>query len=72
MSLANKRVHPAHEGDNFYAEESMTYREWLAGIAMQGLLSNSRLADIPELPNTVAKWSLQHADALIKRMGESK
>jgi hypothetical protein len=60
MKLANKRVHPAH-----YSEKSMTYREWLAGVLMQGLISvpNSTMNSID-----TAQVAIEFADALIDEL----
>jgi hypothetical protein len=68
MNLANKPVvgvvgtFPV--ADDVEAE-GMTYREWLAGMAMQGLLANSdRDADF----EGYAKDSVRFADALIAEL----
>jgi len=52
----------------------MTYRQWLAGMAMQGLLSKQGSAgrqtadEIEQSPDKCAEWSVQYADALIKEL----
>jgi hypothetical protein len=71
MNLANKPVvgvvgtFPV--ADDVEAE-GMTYREWLAGLAMRGFLASGKFADIPDIPKTVARWSVSHADSLIAEL----
>jgi hypothetical protein len=45
----------------------MTYREWLAGMAMQGYASNPEAWD--KTNEEVACWSVAAADALIESYG---
>ena len=68
MSLADKPAYPVPNDANANQPMGMTYREWLAGRAMQGLLANHKFADIPDIPKSVARWSVNHADALIAEL----
>jgi len=51
---------PFCNGEDYFP--GMTRRQWLAGLAMQGLLSNS-LVEMP--PEGVVKWALKMADAML-------
>ena len=68
MNIADKPAYPVPNDANLNEQEGMTYREWLAGMAMQGFLANGRFADIPDIPKRVALWSVSHADALIAEL----
>lgn len=46
----------------------MTYRQWLAGMAMQGLLACNALYDGKEDSEKLTKDAVKHADALIKEL----
>lgn len=45
------------------AEPGMSYRQWLAGKAIQGLCANSRFAETPE--DVLATYAVRQADAVI-------
>lgn len=62
MSLANKPVHPLL---NDAITNGMTYREWLAGVLMQGLISvpNSTMDSID-----TAQVAIVFADSLIEEL----
>ena len=72
---------PRIETDNYYGAPGITTRGWLAGLAMQGIISNgkfmdnlitvSRLSDKDSehsLHNLVAKEAFAFADAIGDRM----
>jgi hypothetical protein len=42
----------------------LTKREWFAGMAMQGYLSDTRCPD-RATPNIVAEWCVANADAML-------
>lgn len=44
----------------------MTYRQWLAGMAMQGLLAN----DSDRRPENIAKDAVEYTDALIAELNK--
>jgi hypothetical protein len=44
-------------------EQGMTLREWYAGLAMQGLLSSSRVLD----SDRTAELAFAQADAMLRR-----
>lgn len=52
----------------------LTKREYFAGLAMQGLLANQIVRDIlggnngMQVPDLIAKYSLQYADALLAQL----
>ena len=49
----------------------LTKREYFAGLAMQGMISNmkpSSMNGIEEIPSNIAKWSLHFADELLKQL----
>lgn len=54
-------------------QEGMTFRQHLAGLAMQGLLSDHKdhsdeCADGETCAQTTARLAVEHADALIARL----
>jgi hypothetical protein len=51
--------------DRFVCEWGLTKRELIAAMAMQGMLSNP---NVRLKPNTISKWAVNHADALIERL----
>ena len=54
------------------AYEGLTKREHFAGLAMQGILANSTTTSWTEEQwfNVISKQALNHADALLKQLGE--
>ena len=67
-AFPQKIEHP--DGDIY--TKGLTKREYIAAMAMQGLLSNNNNStDFPYLEK-VAKKSVQAADALIKALNESQ
>ena len=76
MSLANQPIHPTpadllknHEGKQITLAHSagMTLRQYYAGLAMQGLLANSKssVSFWAQEDGEIARAALNHADALI-------
>ena len=63
MSNAND---PAFPVDYAYEHPGLTKREWLAGLAMQGLLCNSVTNPVLE----VASHAIRHADELIAELAK--
>ena len=56
-------------GDGFgNVFNSLTKREWFAGLAMQGHCSLESLIETD--PETIANWSLQVADALLSELAK--
>jgi hypothetical protein len=64
MRLADKPVNPVMSGALAYG---MTYREWLAGVALSGILSNPVLVEhlAPEARWWVVKRAANLADQQI-------
>lgn len=60
---------PVINPDNTYAQLGLTKREYFAGLAMQGILSNSSHWD-DSLKNLqwASKTSVKFADALLKEL----
>jgi hypothetical protein len=54
-------------GEEFYTAGGLTKREFIAAMAMQGLLANSDLVN-GSTTNLIADWAVDHADALIERL----
>lgn len=53
---------PAVPTDNIF--KGLTKREWFAGMAMNGILSQVRIEDRVE--KTVSEWAYAIADAMLK------
>ena len=51
--------------EKYEPEFGLTKRELIAAMAMQGMLSNP---NVRLKPNTLSKWAVNHADALIARL----
>jgi hypothetical protein len=51
--------------EQYNPEFGLTKRELIAAMAMQGMLSNP---NVRLKPNTISKWAVNHADALIERL----
>ena len=51
--------------DKYEPEFGLTKRELIAAMALQGMLSNP---NVRLKPNTMSKWAVNHADALIERL----
>jgi hypothetical protein len=57
-----------------FTQYGLTKREYFAGIAMQGLLSNETVNSIlsgnngMQVPDLVAEYSLQYADSLLEKL----
>ncbi len=53
----------------------MTLRDWFAGLALAGLLADTRSAenirDESTLTETFARWSYEYADQMLKARGET-
>lgn len=56
--------------------KGLTKREWLAGMAMQGLLSNSYMTEEGEKRGfdraAVSEWAVKHADALLAALHKTE
>lgn len=54
---------PQHYKDEqgVYAEEGMTYRQWLIGMALKGLCSNPTLTTV----KLIDQLAIEHADNII-------
>jgi hypothetical protein len=48
----------------------LTKREYFAGLAMQGMMANQGLNSYEN--NTIAKWSIEMADALLAELDKPK
>lgn len=56
---------------NPYLQEGLTKREYFAGLAMQGLLSNDEhIKEEKSYPDITADLAIQYADALLKALEE--
>jgi hypothetical protein len=69
----NERAFPSFDrvGDIVCSpEEGLTKREYIAAIAMQGMLANSALVNNTTPDTYVAKWALSQADALIAELAK--
>jgi hypothetical protein len=71
--MMNDTESPAE--DQAEQPEGMTLRQWYAGLAMQGLLSDCKNCDSRKmtdesLPEAVARMATQHADELIRKLGD--
>jgi hypothetical protein len=63
---ANDAAYPSYFFPEQYNPEfGLTKRELIAAMAMQGMLSNP---NVRLKPNTISKWAVNHADALIARL----
>jgi hypothetical protein len=57
-----------------FSEQVITKRDYFAGLAMQGILANEIVRDIlsgnngMQVPDLIAKYSLQYADALLNQL----
>ena len=61
---ANDNAFPSSP-DKYEPEFGLTKRELIAAMAMQGMLSNP---NVRLKPNTLSKWAVNHADALVARL----
>ena len=78
----NAPVYPIDEGYEIIANAGLTKREWFAGLAMQGLLSNPNLTTIMAeaakieghgKPQKIyARLAVEDADALIAELNKAK
>lgn len=50
--------------------ENMTYRQWLIGMAFQGILASDTEGNIQ--PEGCAKATINYVDALLKQLEEEK
>ena len=57
----------SHGDTHIYAQPALTYRRWLAGIAMQGILAHACINHESAFkdPKGLAKQSYRCADAMI-------
>lgn len=77
-SLANKTFHARHEVVSVYGNgkpakideyDGVTYREWLAGMAMQGMMAGHDLVkDSFTHSDMIASQAVAMADAIIKEL----
>ncbi len=51
-------------------DDGLTKREWFAGMAMQGLIA-CEIVMVSGDATELAKFAVEHADALIKKLAES-
>jgi len=65
MNNAEKPAMPVTDS-NGVGDSGLTKREYFAGLAMQGLLANSNLADVEA--SHMAIWATMQADALLKEL----
>ena len=56
--------------DGVFASSGLTQRELFAAMAMQGLLSNTSIAESASIIDDYAKAAVLHADALMKALNE--
>lgn len=66
-TLPNDQAFPKHP--NSYSDSSLTKREYFAAMAMQGISANHTLAEGFSY-QTIAEWSVKHADALIEALNK--
>ena len=65
----NDPVYPENYGDEFV--KGLTIREYYAGLAMQGLLSNTSICDdYASIINVLTQESVKLADSLIKELNQ--
>ena len=63
---ANDAAYPSYFlPEQYNPEFGITKRELIAAMAMQGMLSNP---NVRLKPNTLSKWAVNHADALVARL----
>lgn len=61
--IGNQKAFPSYDGGDVYFD-GMTYRQWLVGMALQGLL-----AGVPDKrPSDIARWAREHADAVLSEL----
>lgn len=65
MKNGERQVYPLQNGYGGILQTGLTKREYFAGLAMQGLLSNQRLSATEE---ELAKASIEVADELLKQL----
>lgn len=65
--LANQPAFPCAIGDQ---PRGVTKREWLAGLAMQGLVSNAAFSN--NTAHFIAERALDYADVLLRKLEETK
>ena len=76
MKNADKPTYPLEfKKEGSYNTEGwsngLTKREYFAGLAMQGMISNIKISSmdgIEEIPSNIASWSLIFADELLKQL----
>lgn len=66
MSVGDNPAFSRAEGETTYAEDGMTYRQWLIGQALAGLNAN------PSMNDMTSEWqaarAVQSADFIIERL----
>jgi hypothetical protein len=66
--LGTRRVHPAENHDWHESYQGLTKREYFAGLAMQGLLSDGN--NSPFSCGKIAELAVGCADALIEELSK--
>jgi hypothetical protein len=66
---------PAFYNPNSYSMQGddgigLTKREYFSGLAMQGMMANQNLTSTEN--DTIAKWSVEIADALLAELEKTK
>lgn len=66
MRIGDRPAFPTTDGDELRVENGMTYRQWLVGMAMQGMLANPNNIDLND--NGIAKEAIACADATLTKL----
>ena len=65
----NESAFPREFGVVDYGVHGLTKREWLAGLAMQGIMANPSFTT--NSPEDIAAGAIEQADALIEELNKS-
>ncbi len=71
MKNGNKPISPNPIG-TLDSQRGLTKREYFAGLAMQGILSNEIYNKSPEKAELIGFYAVAHADALLKALEEKE
>lgn len=70
MENNHKPAFPAVEGNTAFYEPGLSKREYFAGLAMQGMLSNPQLNIETTSLEAIASDAVAHADALLTELSK--
>lgn len=62
------QIKDPHSLDPITIRPVLTKREWFAGMALQGFLSNAYLSERASQKDKFEAWAVQAADALIEQL----